>query len=253
MPGEARRTLAARSGMRSKFNSATVGARGRGRPKNECIDVEVVAAVLEGLRLRGYRGVTIEGVARQVNRARTSLYRRWPSKRHLVADAVVTELGAQPAPDTGSLRKDLKAAVGTLLTGFAGPLGKALPGLVADMALDPVLARMIREKVLVARRHSIRAAFERGMARGESGRRFDIDLLIDMLTGPFYFRALFGHLPATPAMANAIVDYVMAIVRPRAVGALSLPQRNPRLGRTGSARAGSGIKRRSLQLSRRSG
>ncbi len=220
MSGEARRTLAARSGRRSKFIPATVGARSRGRPKNESIDVEVVAAVLERLRLRGYRGVTIEGVARQVKRARTSVYRRWPSKRHLVADAVVAELGAQPAPDTGSLRKDLKAAVGTLLTGFAGPLGKALPGLVADMALDPALARMIREKVLVARRASIRAAFERGMARGESSRGFDIELLIDMLTGPFYFRALFGHLPATAAMVNTIVDYVMDIVRPRAVGAL---------------------------------
>jgi AcrR family transcriptional regulator len=208
--------------MRPSFKPAPVGSRCRGRPKNERIDLEVVAAVLKGLRLRGYRGVTMEGVARQVKRARTSLYRRWPSKRHLVADAVVAELGAQPAPDTGSLRKDLKAAVGTLLNGFAGPLGKALPGLVADMAHDPVLARMIREKVLVARRRSIRAAFERGVARGESGRGFDIEILIDMLTGPFYFRALFGHLPATPAMVNTIVDYVLAVVRPRAVGAFSL-------------------------------
>jgi AcrR family transcriptional regulator len=219
MSGKARRTLPARLGGRSEFKSAPVSARNRGRPKNECIDVEVVAAVLKQLRLRGYRGVTIDGVARQVKRARTSLYRRWPSKRHLVADAVVAELGAEPAPDTGSLRKDLRAAVGTLLTGFAGPLGKALPGLVADMALDPVLARMIREKVLVARRRSIRAAFERGMARGESDRGFDIEVLIDMLTGPFYFRALFGHLPATPAMVTTIVDYIMAIVRPPAIGA----------------------------------
>jgi AcrR family transcriptional regulator len=177
-----------------------------------------VAAVLEGLRLRGYRGVTIEGIARQVMRARTSLYRRWPSKRHLVADAVVAELGAQPAPDTGSLRKDLKAAVGTLLTAFSGTMGKALPGLVADMALDPELARMIREKVLVARRRSIRAAFARGIARGESGRGFDIELLIDMLTAPFYFRALFGHLPSTPATVNTVVDYVLSIVRPGPVG-----------------------------------
>jgi len=205
--------------LRNKSSESTpTSVRARGRPKNQCIDAEVVAAVLEGLQSRGYRGVTIEGIARQVMRARTSLYRRWPSKRHLVADAVVAELGAQPAPDTGSLRKDLKAAVGTLLTAFAGTMGKALPGLVADMALDPVLARMIREKVLVARRRSIRAAFERGMARGESGREFDIDVLIDMLTAPFYFRALFGHLPSTPATVNTVVDYVLSIVRPARIG-----------------------------------
>jgi AcrR family transcriptional regulator len=203
----------------SESVSAPAAVRARGRPKNSNIDTEVVAAVLEGLRLRGYRGVTIEGIARQVMRARTSLYRRWPSKRHLVADAVVAELGAQPAPDTGSLRKDLKAAVGTLLTAFSGTLGKALPGLVADMALDPALARMIREKVLVARRRSIRAAFDRAVARGECGRGFDIEVLIDMLTAPFYFRALFGHLSSTPATVNTVVDYVLSITRPGKIGA----------------------------------
>ena len=98
MSGKAKRTLAARLGRPSEFNSAQAAARSRGRPKNECIDVEAVAAVLKQLRLRGYRGVTIEGVARQVKRARTSVYRRWPSKRHLVADAVVAELGLSPRP-----------------------------------------------------------------------------------------------------------------------------------------------------------
>jgi AcrR family transcriptional regulator len=210
-----------RGALPDKSSQSAQTLRARGRPKNPCIDAEVVAAVLERLRLRGYRGVTIEGVARQVKRARTSLYRRWPSKRHLVADAVVAELGSQPAPDTGSLRKDLKAAVGTLLTAFSGTMGKALPGLVADMALDPGLARMIREKVLAARRRSIRAAFDRGVARGESGRGFDSDLLIDMLTAPFYFRALFGHLPSTPATVNTVVDYVLSIVRPRSRGTLA--------------------------------
>jgi AcrR family transcriptional regulator len=208
--------------LRDKSSESVPAAvRSRGRPKNPSIDAEVVAAVLEGLRLRGYRGVTIEGIARQVKRARTSLYRRWPSKRHLVADAVVAELGAQPAPDTGSLRKDLKAAVATLLTAFSGTLGKALPGLVADMALDPMLARMIREKVLVARRRSIRAAFDRGVARGESDRGFDIEVLIDMLTAPFYFRALFGHIPSTPATVNTVVDYLLSIVRPSTRGRFS--------------------------------
>jgi AcrR family transcriptional regulator len=212
------RKLAAFSDERS---AVVPTPRARGRPKNPYIDAEVATAVLEGLRLRGYRGVTIEGIARKVKRARTSLYRRWPSKRHLVADAVVAELGTQPAPDTGSLRKDLRAAVGTLLTAFSGTMGRALPGLVADMALDPVLARMIREKVLLARRRSIRSAFDRGVARGESGRGFDIELLIDMLTAPFYFRALFGHLPSTPATVNTVVDYVLSIVRPDALGALA--------------------------------
>ncbi|MBS0579658.1 MAG: TetR/AcrR family transcriptional regulator [Proteobacteria bacterium] len=183
-----------------------------GRPRDESIDAEVVAAVLQLLRKRGYGAVTIASVARKVKTARTSLYRRWPSKRHLVAYAVVSEMGAKPAADTGELRADLEAAVQTLLRAFAGPLGQALPGLVADMAQDPELAAIIREEVLAARRKSMREAFERAEVRGEIRKGFETELLLDMLTGPFYYRALFGHAPITARMARDVVTYIGRIV-----------------------------------------
>ncbi len=184
-----------------------------GRPRDESIDTEVVAAVLQVLRTRGYGAVTIEGIARRVKTARTSLYRRWPSKRHLVAYAVVSEMGASPAADTGALREDLEAAVRTLLRAFSGPLGQALPGLVADMARDPELAATIRDEVLAARRKSMRDAFERARARGEIRESLEIELLLDMLTGPFYYRVLFGHAPITAHMTHDVVEYVLRIVR----------------------------------------
>jgi AcrR family transcriptional regulator len=186
-----------------------------GRPRDEGIDTEVVAAVLQVLKTRGYRAVTIAGIARRVKTARTSLYRRWPSKRHLVAYAVVSEMGASPAADTGALREDLEAATRTLLRAFAGPLGQALPGLVADMAQDPELAATIREEVLAARRKSMRDAFERAGARGEIREGLEIELLIDMLTGPFYYRALFGHAPITAHMTREVVKYVTGIAARR--------------------------------------
>src|ERR1700726_782448 len=112
-----------------------------GRPRNELIDVQVVDAVLAVLRSRGYRAVTIEKIAQRVKRARTSIYRRWPSKRHLVAFAIIKTLGMEPAPNTGSVRKDLLAAVETLRTAFAGILGHSLAGLVSEMAHDKKLAQ----------------------------------------------------------------------------------------------------------------
>ena len=51
----------------------------RGRPRDEHIDKQVVAAVLRVLRTRGYKAVTIDGIARTVKRARASIYRRWLS------------------------------------------------------------------------------------------------------------------------------------------------------------------------------
>jgi len=185
---------------------------GLGRPRDERIDSEVVSAVLSVLRSRGYGAVTIDGIARRVRRARTSIYRRWPSKRHLVAYAVVSEMGDNPAADTGSLRGDLESAVETLLKAFAGPLGQALAGLVADMALDPQLAEVIRQNVMAARRKSMRDAFARARSRDEVREGLDIELVIDMLTGPFYYRTLFGHAPITRRMTQEVVTYVLRVV-----------------------------------------
>lgn len=185
-----------------------------GRPRDERIDTEVVSAVLSALRSGGYSAVTIDGIARKVKRARTSIYRRWPSKRHLVAYAVLNEMGDNPAADTGALREDLEAAVGTLLNAFAGPLGQALAGLVADMAEDAELAETIRQEVLAARRKSMREAFARARARREIRTDLDIELVLDMLTGPFYYRTLFGHAPVTRKMTWDVVDYVMRVAAP---------------------------------------
>lgn len=182
-----------------------------GRPRDERIDGEVMRAVLEVLQTGGYRAVTIEGIARRVGRARTSLYRRWPSKRHLVAFAVMSALGENPAADTGHLRGDLEAAVGTLLNAFAGPMGRALAGLVADMAQDAELAEAIRQEVLGRRRQSMQEAFARARARGEVRADLDIELVLDMLTAPFYYRTLFGHARITRRMTQDVVDYVLRI------------------------------------------
>lgn len=183
-----------------------------GRPRDERIDSEVVSAVLGALKKSGYRAVTIDGIARQVGRARSSLYRRWPSKRHLVAYAVVSIMGDKPAADTGRLRGDLEAAVGTLLRAFIGPLGQALAGLASDMAQDPALASIIRQEVLTPRRKSMHEAFERARGRGEVHDDFDVEVVLDMLTAPFYFRTLFGHAPITRHTAQLVVEYVLRVI-----------------------------------------
>ena len=186
--------------------------RAPGRPRNETIDRQVVAAVLTVLRTRGYRGVTIEGIARRVRRPRSSLYRRWPSKPHLVAYCIVSTLGARPAADGGALGQDLRAAVGTLRRAFSGALGQALPGLVADMAHDRELAEAVRREVLAPRRQSMRAAFARAAHREQAGETLNVELLLDMLTAPFYFRALFGHAQIDRQMVRDVVRYILRIV-----------------------------------------
>lgn len=202
-------------GPLTRESRAVRGRRTRGRPRNANIDKQVLAAVLQVLRTRGYKAVTIDGIARKVDRARSSIYRRWPSKPHLVAYCIVSTMGASPATDEGALRKDLRAAAGTLRRAFSGPLRQALPGLVADMAQDQELAEAVRHQVLAARRKSMRDAFERARVRGEARQGLDVELLLDMLAGPFYFRTLFGHARIDRRMTREVVEYVLKIVAPK--------------------------------------
>lgn len=121
----------------------------------------------------------------------------------------------------------------TLRRAFGGPLGRALPGLVADMARDAELARAIREEVLGRRRTSMREAFARARARGETRGNLDIDLLLDMLTGPFYYRALFGHVPISDRTTRDVVEYVLRIAS-SGLPAAQISRARPRPGRNGT-------------------
>ena len=104
---------------------------------------------------------------------------------------------------------DLTRTVETLVRGFQGPLAPALAGLVGEMSDDAILARTIRKEVLGRRRRSIRAACERGIARGEMRADTNLELFMDMLTAPFYFRALFGHVKLSSAMIETVVDTLL--------------------------------------------
>jgi hypothetical protein len=93
-------------------------------------------------------------------------------------------------------------------------LGHALAGLVGDMAQDAALAASIRQRVLAPRRRSMCEAIERARARGEAPGELDVELLLDLLTAPFYFRTLFGHASMSLENSGQIVDWVLCAIKP---------------------------------------
>jgi AcrR family transcriptional regulator len=75
-------------------------------------DDVLMSAIREATRSEltdhGYSGVTFEGVARRAKTSKPVLYRRYPSRAHMVVDALLA-LPIQPVPASGapSLREDL--------------------------------------------------------------------------------------------------------------------------------------------------
>jgi AcrR family transcriptional regulator len=195
------------------MRKATMPAR-PGRPRDARRDEEILAAVLALLEDTPYGELTVAAIARAAGVGKPTLYLRWANKAAVVADAVARVLSADPFPDHGDLRADLVAGLRDMVGLFAGSVaGRVLPGLVADLHDDPALLAAFTERFFHPRRRSARAALERGVARGELAPGQDLELLVDLLVGPVYYRLLAVGVRPEPVPED-LVDAVLRAARP---------------------------------------
>jgi AcrR family transcriptional regulator len=183
----------------------------RGRPRDQAMDGAILLAAIQLLAEVGYSRVTVAEVARRAGVSKPAIYRRWAQKSQLVVEAMVTQMPTRVPPDTGSTSGDLLALTQQLIATLTKtPLGRVLPGLVAEMAADPVLAASYRGLIIEPTRMLWRAAVEAGIARGDLAAGTDVEFVLDALAGPLYVRILITGDPIEPDYARAGVDLVLA-------------------------------------------
>ncbi|MFC9501167.1 TetR/AcrR family transcriptional regulator [Streptomyces sp. NPDC056982] len=178
-----------------------------GRRRNEAARRAILDAALRLLADADGAPVTVETIAREAGVGKQTLYRWWPSKGAVLLDAL-TDRAEQdvPAPDTGSLRDDLRAVVAaTFEEASAPPTAPALRTLAREAARDPHLADLMRE-FTGARRAALREVLERGRERGELSKGRDLDLMVDQVYGVFWYRFLLGHAPLDERTATDLTD-----------------------------------------------
>ena len=190
----------------------------RGRPRDDGVDRRVLSAALGLLHAGGYAALNIDDVAERAGVAKTTLYRRWPTKDHLLIAAAAQILGLVPIPDTGDLRADLTEFGAALadslnrlrMAGHHG--GGASAGLVGEMAaaiarhtdLGELVRAMYAERHALARAR-LQAACDREGLRGD----LDHAVLIDQLVGPIYYRILITGAPADREYAERLVGALL--------------------------------------------
>ena len=195
-----------------------MAAARRGRPRDEAVDRRVLSAAWDLLHAGGYAALNMDDVAERAGVAKTTLYRRWPTKDHLAVAVGAQMLGEVPIPDTGDLRRDLAEFAGALAESLdrlrtAGHYGGgASPGLAAELvaaaARHPDIGEVVRAGY--AQRHDLaRARLERAVER--EGLRSDLDpaLLIEQLVGPIYYRILITGAPADRGYAERLVGALL--------------------------------------------
>ncbi len=118
-----------------------------GRPRDPRIDSAVLDATVELLGETGYAALSVDAIARRAGTSKPAIYRRWPSKAHLVHEAVFPFSDDTELPDTGSLGGDVREMVRRTMAVLTTPAARAaLPGLVGETAADPTLHAALLER-----------------------------------------------------------------------------------------------------------
>lgn len=109
----------------------------------------ILTAVEELIAEIGYERMTVDAIAKRAQASKATMYRRWPGKAEIVADALklAAEGNTTAAPDNGSLSDDLLYAVKSITDAITGRHGPALLGLVEGVRDDPKLRDLVQTQI----------------------------------------------------------------------------------------------------------
>lgn len=186
----------------------------RGRPRHPATDGAILGATFRQLVEVGYAGLSIETVAAAAGVAKTTLYRRYSTKRDLVVAALESGTAFVAPIDAADTRSALEAFIRQALTAMveSGAI-RVLGSLLVEERRDPELLVVFRRRLLEPRRAIVVELIRRGVERGELRRDVDPLIVTEMIAG-----AIFGHHAilgetADDAWVETLVDHLWAAIR----------------------------------------
>lgn len=170
----------------------------------------VLRAVLAELGQAGYGALTIESVAARAGVAKSTIYRHWPDKIALIADAFET-FHEQIVPPTDGLtaRESLQQLLRHVAEVVVDSLfSSCIPALIEGAERDPRL-REFRHRYSALRRQSLTGLIARGVADGEFRPVPDPELAAQALLGPIFYHRLMTSEPFDPYHVSDLIDMVL--------------------------------------------
>ncbi|MEV5612477.1 TetR/AcrR family transcriptional regulator [Streptomyces sp. NPDC052225] len=188
----------------------------RGRPRSESADARILDAAGELLLERGYDRFSVDEVATRAGVAKTTLYRRWPTKDHLIVAVVARIQDAVPVTYSGDVRADLIGYLNAIAGGLdrmrrvgrPTSAGETSAGLVAEVVAAAARHADVAAAVhaMFARRNAlVLALLQQARESGELRAEADPEVLFDQLAGALYYRLLVTGHPLDAAYVERLV------------------------------------------------
>src|SRR5271167_2717087 len=212
------RHAAARNGSNaSNGHNGTGAKRSPGRPRSEESRQAILRSTLKLLEQSGgFPELRIEAIAADANVGKTTVYRWWPTKAALVADAFSASAEQELRfPNTGSVQNDMRLQMRGLIRIFRSKRGKVVAALLAGGQTDPELLEAYRDRFLWPRRRQAYQTLQRGVDRGELPPGKNFDLILDSLYGPILMRFLIRHVELQESFADEVCAIVLGDLKPQ--------------------------------------
>ena len=180
-----------------------------GRPRDKRIDSAVLRSTVELLAETGYADLSVDAIARRAGTSKPAIYRRWPSKAHLVHEAVFPISDTTALPDTGSLGGDVREMVSRTADVLTTPAARAaLPGLVGEMAADLTLHSALLERFGDILSRGLNDRLADAVERGEARPDVTAAEIVEVVAGTTFL----ALLTRGNALGDAWIDRTAALI-----------------------------------------
>src|SRR5207248_8141156 len=195
--------------VESAEEKAGNGKRPPGRPRSEDARKAILRSTLRLLQVTGFPDLSIESIAANADVGKATVYRWWPNKAALVADAFSSSADEELRfPNTGSVRDDVAIQMKHLVRVLRGRRGRIVAALIGGGQSDPELIQAFRDRFMMPRRQEAYQTLRRRMARRELPAHLDLDLALDILYGSLYMRFLIRQTGLTEDYVEQVVALV---------------------------------------------
>lgn len=181
----------------------------RGRPRDARADEAILEATFRQLVDVGYAALSIEAIAAEAGVAKTTIYRRHPTKKDLVIAAMRAATPFEPPPQDLPSRQALELFIRTAIhLLIESGAFRILGSLLIEEEREPGLLAAFRERLLEPRRAMVEAMLLRGIDRGEIRRDIDPLVVTEMIAGAVIgHHVILGHR-GDEAWIRDLVDHV---------------------------------------------
>ncbi|MDT7841745.1 TetR/AcrR family transcriptional regulator [Streptomyces justiciae] len=188
------------------------------RRRGAVLERAILDAALEQLSTVGWKGLTMEGVAAGAQTGKAAVYRRWPSKEDLVADALKAGLPLiDEAPDLGGLREDLLALCRQARDAMYSRPGFALRAVIHECddaqaeRFHGVIFGGVVEPTLRLLGEVITRGIERGEVRADAANSYVFDAIPAMM---MYRSKMSGSEWSDQELQEMIDQFMVPLLRP---------------------------------------